>query len=396
MYKKIFKHYVDIKKREEKLLDSLHKSIAKEVHPIKDQKPHFIFSAENPLHPSKIKMNHQEVVEFLQNHGYKPQEMEGKYGSPEKSILINNPSKKAIKHLRKLVRNLGQETAIYSDGYNHELHYLNGENAGTHQKGQGTNVHKKTPEDFYSKMKDGTIFTHNFSDEFHPSDKSMLKIKQETLKKSEQNERYKPYISKNEDEHPFSNPKSTTKLIHYSPRQNIAELDPSRQREGVKGSDFRQGKPQHPVTWFYGEGVKPEPIVMEDAKSKYITSLGDRKLYDIGKDPDNIYGKLKEKSKNSPINPGIVDRDTYHSAVRSAGYHGIYNSNMDDTMSRVVGMFEKMPIEAKHNIHPNDHKETTAFNHHSHSERREDAKDFADKTGHHDYNFLKMLRSKLR
>jgi len=150
-----------------KLMKFLEKS---EGNSVKDRQPHFIFSAENAVHPenNKLKLSHKETLDFLRKKGYKAEEMDGKYGSPERSILVHNVQEEAIPHLHDLARDLGQDSGIYSDGYNHEMHYYHGENSGKYVKGQGTEFHKRPPKDFYSLMGDGTLFTHNFDfSKFH-------------------------------------------------------------------------------------------------------------------------------------------------------------------------------------------------------------------------------------
>lgn len=150
-----------------KLMKFLEKS---EGNSIVNRTPHFIFSAQNPKYPDqqKLQMNHDEAIEYLRKQGYDAQEMDGMYGEPEKSIIIHNVPEEAVSHLHNLGKDLGQESGIYSDGYNHEMHFYHGDNAGKHVKGQGTEIHKRPPQDFYSIMNDGTIFTHNFDfDKFH-------------------------------------------------------------------------------------------------------------------------------------------------------------------------------------------------------------------------------------
>lgn len=387
MYKKILKIIKDREIKKSELLDILHKN---DQGAIRSQKPHFIFSAENPLYPAKLKMSHEETIGFLNDRGYKTESIQGKYGDHEKSILVHNPPKHAIKHLMKLSGGLGQESSIYSDGYNHELHYHHGDNAGTHHKGQGTNFHKQPPKDNFSTLSDGTTFTHNFDfDATHDRSKSMVKQSPEFLKKSESNSRV--YLAKAEQDHPLTYAGPETKLIHYSPTGDLEMLDPHRQGTGIKGTDFRQGKPEHPMTWFYTEGAQPEDIVTNVAKHKYVSSLGSKKLYDVGLDPDNIRGDLKEKAKNRQINPGQVYREDLHRAIKENGYHGLYNSQAEQGMDNVVGMFEKMHIDESHPIHPNDYKEASSKNHHANDASLKAAKNFAKENGHHNYKFLHGL-----
>lgn len=173
-------------------MPNLQPNIAKKYNSVKDQKPHFIFSAENPLYDDKKKLNmdHDQVIDFLRNRGYKAESMHGKYGQPEKSIIVHEPPKHAVDNLLELSAKLGQESSIYSDGYNHEMHFHHGDNAGHHIKGQGTEYHKKPPEDLYSSVGD-THFTHNFNfDEIHPhASSSIMSREDEGVNKSEKLEK---------------------------------------------------------------------------------------------------------------------------------------------------------------------------------------------------------------
>lgn len=401
MYKKTLQIIRKRNKQVSYFLSDLHKSIGNKPNAILNKQPHFIFSAENTPHPRKTSMDHESVMQLLRDKGYKADEMyhvdeiKGKYGNEEKSILVHNPPRHSIKHFHQLAHSLGQESSIYSDGYNHEMHFHHGENAGQHIKGQGTNFPKQKPDDFYSTTSDGSHFQHNFNwDSLHPQKESMLKMKPAKIGKSEFFQQNGFYLCKNEDNHPLDNQNPDTKLIHYSPHRGLTEMDP--EYHGIRGigSEAKQGKPVHPMSFFYLEGTEPESVVTTGAKSKYVTSLGDKKLYDIGKDKHGLWNKAKEIADKRQINPGIVQKEDFHSAIRDAGYHGIYNSSLNNTMKNVVGMFEKMPMEKEYPMHPRDFKEATAFDHHSHKDRYDGAKQFADETGHHDHKFLAKLKSK--
>lgn len=148
-----------------------------------DEKPkpklgsHFIFSAENPYHKDKNTLNltHEQALDFLKQKGYKAEEIKGKYGNEERSIIVHNPPKHALKNLMNMSASLGQDSSIFSDGENHEMHFHHGDAAGRHIKGSGTQFHQETPKDFYSTMTDGTHFTHNFDfDNAHDSKASIF------------------------------------------------------------------------------------------------------------------------------------------------------------------------------------------------------------------------------
>jgi hypothetical protein len=179
-------------------------------------------------------------------------------------------------------------------------------------------------------------------------------------------------------------PKSD-KLIHYSKTSGLDVLDPKYQGTGgIKGEDTKQGISQNPVTWYYKEGVEPESIVTTGAKSKYIVNMGDKKLYDIGRDLSNLYPEAKKKAqaeKDEYIqSKGWTGKymasadeinQEYNKAIKDAGFHGIFNSTLEDTMKNVVGLFHPEKPEAEHPIHQNDFKETSSVNHHETLEKGE-------------------------
>jgi hypothetical protein len=390
MYKKLLKSINLTNKLKKQAFADLYKS---EGNPIKDRKPHFIFSAEQPFYPENMRynMSHSDVMDLLRRKGYKAEEMQGMYGKPEKSIIVHNPSKTAVRHLLDLSKDLGQESSIHSDGYNHNFHYHGGPNAGKHAKGQGTTIHKKPPEDFFSTMADGTCFTHliNF-DELHDASKSVIK-QDSPLNKSE-NRGF--VLTKNENNHPLETAGPDTKLIHYSPTPNLSVIDPF--HHGVRriGAEAKQGKPEHPQSFYYLEDTVPEGVVTGGTQAKYVTRLGHHKLYDVGKDPEGIRQHLKTSSANRQVNAGIYTRDELDAEIKRRGYHGIYNSSLDDTMKNVVAMYHPMAVEKEMKIHPKDYEKATSTDHQGHEESLKDAKQYAKDNGHHDGSFLHKLALK--
>lgn len=391
MYKKLLENLQNTHSLKKQTLDLLYKS---EENPIKSRKPHLIFSVENPLYPEnkRYNMSHADVMDLLQRKGYKAETMQGMYGKPEKSILVHNPSKLATRHLLDLSRDLGEESSIYSDGYNHELHFHGGPNAGKHAKGQGTTIHKRPPVDLYSTMADGTNFTHliNF-DELHEPDKSMIK-QNDNLKKSE---RTGLLLAKNENKHPLETAGPDTKLIHYSPTPNLEIIDPF--YHGVRGigAESKQGKPEHPTSFFYLEGAKPESIVTTGAQAKYVARLGHHKLYDVGTDPENIRSHLRNVSANRQINPGSYTRDELDAEIKHRGYHGIYNSSLDETMRNAVALYHPVKPDKEMKIHQKDFEKVTSEDHHGNELNLKAAKQFAEENGHHNGSFLHNLARKL-
>ena len=385
----MYKHTRKIIKHKDPTQDLL-KSISMLPHGF--QKPHILMSAGSPLYHQELKMNNEEVANMLRKKGYNVSEVVGKYGTVQPSLMIHEPPKHAYKHFHELGRKLGEESLIISDGYNHEMHYVNGENAGKHIKGQGTEISSKEPEDFYSTDENGTHFSHNFNfNELH-NKSNMVKPIAQKMNKSESESRF--IMCKNEGKpHILDNQHSDINLIHYSPKEGMKTIDPNTMGSRGIGSESRRGVPENKMNFYYLERTKPEDIVTSGAKSKYVTSLGNKKVYDIAKDPEHIWSGLKEKSMQRQMNQGVVSRDDYHEAIKNAGYHGIYNSSLDDTMRNAVGMFSPMKVEAEHPIHPNDFMEASAVNHHEADVARKRAGDFAVANGEHDGEFLHNLKS---
>lgn len=412
MYKKILKNIHSNIKNRDKYLNNLFKNSDRKPHGIHDKIPHFIFSAESPMHPVKYNMSHEEALDFLKDKGYHAEEMKGKYNEPERSIIIHNPKKTHLKHLNNLAQDLGQDSSIISDGYNHEMHYLNGPKAGQHHKGKGTVQHEKEPEDFYSTLQDGTHFTHAFNFDDYHKDSDFIKDISGKMKKSEDrivNGRYRLKKAESGPKHKLALAGPGTKLIHYSPHQGLEELHPDYHGVRKIGSEAKQGKPAHPMTFYYAEGVEPESIVTSGSKSKYVTELGDKKLYDIAKDPHGLRDVAKEKAQKeydewaeskgwvgkSPVRGEDV-RNAYHKEIKDAGFHGVYNSSLDNTMGHTVGMFEPMKPISEHNLHPNDFKETSAKDQHERERNQEKAVEFGRSNAHHNPEFLHNLLSKFK
>jgi len=397
MYKKVLQN-IKIQKKQTETTDLWKKE---EDHAIHGKLPHFIFSAENPLHPTDSSMTHEQVLDLLKDKGYRAEEMRGKYGEEERSILVHNPPKNSFRHLNNLATSLGQDSAIISDGHDHEMHYLNGTQAGRHYKGSGTVFHRDEPEDYYSTLADGTHFAHEFDTEKTHKDSKFIKDIAGSIKKSESFVRNGIFNLKKTEEksHKLDNAGVGTKLIHYSPHEGLEEINP--EHHGIRriGSEVKQGVPDHKMSFYYSEGTKPETVVTSGSKHKYVADLGDKKIYDIAKDKDGMHSKVMEKlqaeANKRPINRGIVNsqekKKAFHGAIRDAGYHGIYNSGLDETMSNVVGMFESMKPESSHKIHPNDFKEASSKNHHESDEKKSKAKEFAANEGHHNHKFLHNL-----
>ena len=63
----------------------------------------------------------------LKGMGLKHQETQGRYGDPERSVLIYSPSEDQMKKLGKM---FGQESVVFSHAGQHRLLYTNGPDEG--------------------------------------------------------------------------------------------------------------------------------------------------------------------------------------------------------------------------------------------------------------------------
>jgi hypothetical protein len=127
---------------------------------------HIIFSAEGAMHPTKHQVvpSHEEVLDYLRSQGENAVGVQGHYGSPERSILVNSP--KNPKGLHQLATDLGQDSILESKNGQHALTYLNGAQKGKVITGEGTTFHPLKPEDLYTTIKTpkGDVhFSHNLN-----------------------------------------------------------------------------------------------------------------------------------------------------------------------------------------------------------------------------------------
>lgn len=128
---------------------------------------HFIFSPSNPHEKPELNLSPDQVMKLLKDQGMLAEEAFGVYPNkegvptPEPSIVVHDVKDEHLPQLFELARMLGQESAIHSKGGHHTARYLNGENAGKLVRGKGTQVHEEEPENYYTKTKNGLIFSHD-------------------------------------------------------------------------------------------------------------------------------------------------------------------------------------------------------------------------------------------
>ena len=351
-----------------KSLDPIVDLYKKEDHPVFDREPHFIMSAENPEYPVKNSMRHSDVMDMLSEKGYNAEVVHHK---GERGILVHKPDKEAVRFLMKLAHELGQDSVIYSDGYHHERHFVNGDAAGKHSKGQGTSQGKHIEGEDKVSMEDGREFMHSIEeDNLHDFNQSRLHT-HAPIEKNEGEDQEMP--KKIESKHMLDGAHPQTKLIHYSMNGGLDSLNPN----------FYDGR----KVYYFVEGTRPHPFFTQDAKVKYVSRLANLKLYDIGKDPEGITQKVEQADPNYKIED--IDK-----AIKKHGYDGVYNSTAGEK-SIVVAIYKKIKPEKELQMHRKDRKSASAECHHMDDANRTKAKEWAHENGHHNGDFLHELVKEL-
>lgn len=132
-------------------------------------------------------------------------------------------------------------------------------------------------------------------------------------------------------------------LVHYSVKQGLKRVDVNKMgTSGVPSQEYRQGIPDVGRAYFYRAGSAPEPLVTQGAKAKYKATLGpEHRLYDIGKDPDQLRAAAHSKFL---AGEGLESpEDTYLNDVKGKGYYGYHNSASQ--LPHVVALFHPHPVE---------------------------------------------------
>lgn len=133
-------------------------------------------------------------------------------------------------------------------------------------------------------------------------------------------------------------------LEHYSPLEGLSEINPSHQFSGTDASGKALNrKTAHPISFYYASGADPEHLVTSKAKSRYTIELPEgSKFYDMHKDPDKIIQGLRQASMNRQVNPGFVDQDEMHQAIKNAGYVGFHDSH---NLPGVVALYHPQRVK---------------------------------------------------
>jgi hypothetical protein len=130
------------------------------------EQPHILMSVENPYYDVSSNINHEEAKGILSGGGKlkNVHSAKGKYGKPENTIFISNPTQAQQVLARKVAEQTGQDSVIESDGFSHKMVTVNSPEKGKTINGKGTTWHEQEPEDYYTTLPTGEHFTHNFEE----------------------------------------------------------------------------------------------------------------------------------------------------------------------------------------------------------------------------------------
>lgn len=273
-------------------------------------RPHIILSVENSPYPDKVRspVSHNVAIKALQRLGNgQVHSVEGHCGSPERSILISNPTDEQAQFARHLAHVTGQESHIESDGLSHKMYFNHGPNAGKIVHGRGTQWHEKQPKDFFSKLPSGHMFTHNF--DFEKSEKLELLTKMPSVSEEYEDVNW-PYHPKDEGVHYKTTIHKPTglKIHRYAVR---SENDPNSQTGtiyAITENGHHEGKPiaRLEIKHFNPETNEHDPhfsVGLTDPAYRgkgYGTLLHQIALKD--------YGKLKSDARLSPGSQKIYEK----------------------------------------------------------------------------------------
>lgn len=121
------------------------------------------------------------------------------------------------------------------------------------------------------------------------------------------------------------------KLMHYSPKPGLTELDPARMGDSQLSRREREDM-RVKVTFYYFEGTEPETLIRSTAKARYEAQLPEgAKLLDLASAPDYVVQALREDGRGG-----------MYLAIKNAGFFGFYNS--ESQLPNACAVFYKLPV----------------------------------------------------
>jgi len=136
-------------------------------HPVFSGKPFGMLTADKPRFPVKTEGGNKALESRLKSMGLKHERTSGSYGEPEESYIVHGPTREQMQGLG---HEFGQESVIFGEGGNHELHYTHGPQVG-HYVGSDPkkpiSYFSSRPGDFWTALPGDTGFTRiNFDPEW--------------------------------------------------------------------------------------------------------------------------------------------------------------------------------------------------------------------------------------
>lgn len=156
-----------------------------------------------------------------------------------------------------------------------------------------------------------------------------------------------------------------TVLTHYSNTAGIETLSPSYMGKmgsvgktlGLRGNNFRQGKPAIPYTSFglnvgHLKGYKKEKGL---GSVEYTAKISADRVYDLKTDPDNLRVRMDEliKQRNIPPMDKKSNNDVVSEVIKEAGYAGFFMTN-DAGYGMTAAIWEDTAVQEVSNSKPID------------------------------------------
>jgi hypothetical protein len=126
-------------------------------------------SGEKPLFTAQVEPTHENLVKVLKGMGLHHEETHGRYGGPERSVVVHKPTVEQMQTLGKL---FGQESVVHSSAGQHLLVYTNGPHEGKAHRvslaGAPHELFADPPPDNYTYLPGHGYFRINFDMDSEP------------------------------------------------------------------------------------------------------------------------------------------------------------------------------------------------------------------------------------
>jgi len=276
-------------------------------------KPFAMISAHrNDFSSESNQKMHEHLKGALDKLGYNHTPVEGIWGGkPEQSLMVHGIDENTAKKLADAYK---QYAVVHSEGGKHTLHeranYLSGQHSPT-QTGIGHEV-------------------GDFADNY-----SIFPLKNGQKAKIRLN--MQPISLAKADNTPI-------KLIHYSHKEGLKEINPEHMGSGVHGAEKKRGIPDVKRSFYYRENTKPEDLVTQGAIARYHVELDPQqhKLYDINEDTHGLVTQAIQE------NNGAWNTDKILNKIKNHGFVGYHNSA--SALPNVVGLFHTHPVKEEFKI----------------------------------------------